>query len=67
MKVILNYDKTSGNITDKNGTIITSWMGLEADEFEGSTSKVGSEKLVELKEAGFEFEEIMQMQKKGML
>jgi len=44
MKVILNYDKSTGQITDSLGTYIAVWMGLNYEE-------IGDEKDMAEKEA----------------
>lgn len=32
MKVIVNYDPASGQITDKDGVLIFSWIGLHYED-----------------------------------
>jgi len=57
MKIALNYDPQSGSVSDDAGAVICSWSGLTDHEID-SLKPVPSKTLVELKEAGFETEDI---------
>jgi hypothetical protein len=65
MKVTLEYDATTGNLTDITGAIITTWLGLSY--FETEKGAVSTKDLVALAEAGYEAADIMEMKKKGIL
>lgn len=36
MKIILNYDPATSNISDKNGMFLMTWVGLEYEEMHDS-------------------------------
>tara|TARA_R110001599_G_scaffold308520_1_gene515324 strand:- start:270 stop:467 length:198 start_codon:yes stop_codon:yes gene_type:complete len=65
MKVTLEYDTTTGNLTDSTGSLITTWTGLVS--FDTETGVVSTKDLVSLAEAGYEASDIMEMKKKGIL
>ncbi len=50
MKVILNYEATTGQITDANGIPIFVWMGLNYEEAATgeSSSQVSGEQLIRI-------------------
>lgn len=64
MKITLNYDPTTGQVTDNNGAIIVTWMGLQDQQAE---PEISVENLVELKKAGFSTDEIVELRKKDIL
>lgn len=67
IKIVLDYDKDADKIIDPdNGRTIAHWAGLAhhaAKESEG----VKVSDLVELKEAGYTAEEIIELKKKGVI
>lgn len=67
MKIVLDYDKDTGEIKDPdNGVTVATWVGLAhhiAKESEG----VEVSDLVALKEAGYTAEEIIELKKKGII
>ena len=65
MKVTLEYDTMTGNLTDSTGSLITTWVGLVS--FDTETGVVSTKDLVSLAEAGYEASDIMEMKKKGIL
>jgi hypothetical protein len=62
MKVTLNYEPQSGNITDDKGNFVGTYIGLEASE-----GGVSIEALCKLKNAGFSAEEITELKRKEVL
>ena len=61
-KVVLNYDDANGQVTDRNGTVICTWLGLESEE-----SVTSVETLVKLKNAGFSADEIISLSRKELI
>lgn len=66
MKVVIDYDPASGNMTDAKGAYVGSWMGLESFGEELSTNDP-VEDIVKLKNSGFTAEDIVAMKKGGVL
>jgi hypothetical protein len=64
-KVILNYNKVTGQISDSAGTVIANWTGLTSIEPVKEPMKV--QDLIDLKSAGFDVEEISAMRRKGIV
>tara|TARA_R110000744_G_C19371578_1_gene562725 strand:- start:22850 stop:23044 length:195 start_codon:yes stop_codon:yes gene_type:complete len=62
-KVLLDYDKNTGNIS-KNGTHIASWAGLGEYE-EPEVSNIDA--MVKLKNSGFTAKEVIELGKAGLL
>ena len=51
MKVILNYDEATGNITDSTGMVLFTWAGLNYESVQdggGSSSQVDGEQLIRI-------------------
>lgn len=70
MKIVLNYDPVSGQITDKNNTYIWCQLGLsyelpESIEFE--KTKTNAQQMIDLKNAGFSVKEIFELKKAKLL
>lgn len=63
MKIELNYDAVTGQITDNIGTILLTWMGLENHQ----TKSGDVEMLVKLKNAGFETDDIVELHRKELI
>ena len=66
MKILLNYDKVNGAISTNDGLIIFNYIGLENHEHDGDNGKY-IESLVTLKNAGFEVNEIIELNRKGLV
>jgi hypothetical protein len=58
-KIILEYNESTGQITDALGVMPVLWIGLKG--FESETSKLSVSSVVKLKEAGFTAEEIVEL------
>lgn len=65
MKVTIDYDSTTGAMTDKRGTLVGTWVGLE--HFGDAEKKDIVRDLIKLKEAGFTADEIVAMKEGGLL
>jgi hypothetical protein len=66
MKIILEYDPISGQITDKKGAACGAWLGAVGfDEERTSANKLAE--AVTLKFAGFTKTEIVEMVNEGIL
>ena len=63
MKVILNYDELTGNITDSKGVYLFMYGGLSYDSVDDMTS---IDEMIKLKNAGFTAQEIIEMRKAGL-
>lgn len=81
IKLIVNYDTESSYITDDNGTLITTWIGLQdvCKEYlpgtieetietasEVSESETNIDEIVRLKAAGFTADEIVKFRQSGV-
>ena len=67
MKVIIEYDPVTGQLSDKNGVMIATWMGLQADDAAVVGTAVDTEKLVKLKNAGFTADELVELRRKELI
>lgn len=61
MKVILDYDQSTGSIKDKDGLIVATWSNLNCEKAE---KKAYIDELIKLKEAGFTVEDIVELRRK---
>ena len=62
-KITLNYDEVTGQATDANGMFIGSFIGAVSVE----QGTIELSKLIKLKDAGFDTDEIIKMHKEGLL
>lgn len=69
MKIQLNYDPGTGQISDDNGMIICSWAGLQAQEVKESNASNSADidELIKLKNAGFDTDDIVELRKKEII
>ena len=69
MKIILNYDPETGSITDKNGTYIGGGLGVAFEPLEVGRPEGGPSvnELCELKQAGFNAGEIIDLTKQQII
>lgn len=67
MKVILNYDDETGQITDRSGQILITWLNLRYEPVLETVSATEINDLVKLKEAGFTVEELVNMRDRGLI
>ena len=71
MKVILNYDQSTGMVHDNIGTYIGTWSNptdLEGHKETGAADDQSIiESIVRLKNAGFDAEEIIEIKKNGLV
>ena len=67
MKIALNYDVNTGQITDDSGIIIMSYMGLQNNEIKESKVSTNVTDLVKLKDAGFTAEEIISLSSREII
>jgi hypothetical protein len=70
MKIELNYDPATGQISDNAGCLITCWVGLEHCEVKPSAEREGPaavSDLIQLKETGFTADEIIAMKGRGVI
>lgn len=67
-KIILQYDKYTGNIYDSNGIYVASMLALSYEEYTGPKhSKISTKEIVELKQSGFSTSEIKELSKEGLI
>ena len=70
-KVVLDYDDVSGELMDPNGNVLVTWPGLVYHGAVSTASKTDGRlilsSVIKLKEAGFEFDEIIAMSKEGVI
>lgn len=66
-KVVLNYDEVTGNLTDRNGTIISCWVGLQYEELPQTVEPDGLRKLKEVRAMGFGVDELERLKSLGLL
>lgn len=66
MKIIVNYDPSSGNVTHNGMNMGCVGCELQVSEYKESIGANISE-LKELKAAGFEVDEILQMKREGII
>lgn len=64
-RVILNYDESSGVISDKLGTEVGNWFDLQS--FGEPSGEPNVRDLIKLKEAGFTAEDIVALKEGGVL
>tara|TARA_R110000744_G_scaffold380568_1_gene503239 strand:+ start:20708 stop:20902 length:195 start_codon:yes stop_codon:yes gene_type:complete len=62
-KKYLNYDESTGIITDANGLILTTYAGATPVEIKESTS---IDDMIKLKNSGFTAEEVIQIKKANL-
>ena len=70
MKVVLEYDSATGELKDNDGASITTWHGLEDEHaLDTSTAKAGTgtSTLIKLKSEGFTADEIIQLNREGII
>lgn len=67
MKVIVNYDDVTGQITDESGQIVGAWFDLRYEPVLETVSATEINDLVKLKEAGFTVEELVNMRDGGLI
>ena len=72
MKVILNYNPTSGAISDKEGLVVATWIGLIFEAVAEkptlpSSSGESIDKVVRLAGAGFDVDAIAKLASQGLL
>ena len=65
MKVVLEYDPSSGNISDTGGNIVGTWAGLQA--FENDSVDNRAEVALSLKKAGYSAKDIVKLRNAGLL
>jgi len=66
MKTItLNYDEVTGNVTDRAGTYIGCASEVHDVLIETKASNIGD--LIQLKEAGFTVDEILELRRKELI
>lgn len=66
MKVVIEYDPATGNMTDAKGAYVGCWMQLESFGNELTVSDP-VEDIVKLKNSGFTAEDIVALKKGGVL
>ena len=64
-KVTLQYDESTGFLTDAQGQLVGTFYGVIS--FESESKVIPPADLVELAKAGFNAEELLEMKKKGLL
>jgi len=64
MKIVLNYDPMTGNMTDESGMLVSTYMGLERLNIENMGK---TDKIIELKKAGFLVEDILKLKREGVI
>ncbi|MDR9502688.1 MAG: hypothetical protein RI601_12925 [Desulfurivibrionaceae bacterium] len=64
MKIALNYDERTGNVTDNKGSLILRWMGLE--EFEIQEKQDGKE-IIQLVSLGVSPDDLIKLKENGLL
>ena len=67
MKVIVDYDASTGQITDKSGQIVATWFDLRYEPVLETVSATEVNDLVKLKEAGFTTEEMVNLRDRGLI
>ena len=64
MKVVLEYDGSTGAIKDATGTLIANWVGLQSLE---PTEESKADKTVELVKLGVSPDDIIKLKHQGLL
>lgn len=60
MKIVLNYDESTGNITDNNNTYLFSVAGLDNHVVSGNDSnRYSIDDIIRLRDSGFEITDIL--------
>lgn len=68
VKVILDYDPSTGNIYDGTRAIISTWVGLiPVEEYQPPTKENPLDKLTQLRAMQIDVEEILLLKKEGLL
>ena len=69
MQIVLHYDPLTGYVSDKNSSIICSYMGLENHELLPTEVQetVSISHIMALKTAGFTAQDIIDMSAAGLL
>lgn len=67
MKVVLEFDPVTGNISDLNGTYIACCSWLDFDKHKTGATGAQVDTLTKLKDAGFEAEEIIDFHRRGII
>jgi hypothetical protein len=65
-KIVLEYDRASGEIKDGNGLFIASYIG-HLKSFEEKPKSNTIDELIQLKEAGFTTDEIIELRRKELI
>lgn len=65
MKIVLEYDEVSGQLTDKNDALICTWAALKG--FDAISKLVPINGLISLKTVGFSIQDILVLNKEGLL
>ena len=66
MKIELNYEPTTGQISGNSGEMICMWPGLEQHEAKSAKGE-GVEGIVKLKDAGFTTEDIIALSSREII
>jgi len=64
MKVLIEYNEVTGQMTDVDGIQVGTWMNINSFEL---NSGVSVEVLIKLKNAGYTADEIIQMKNKEII
>ncbi|MCW8886888.1 MAG: hypothetical protein OQK12_16810 [Motiliproteus sp.] len=67
MKVIVDYDPATGNLVAKDGFHITSMPAIEHHLEQAGDDETGIKQLIELKRAGFDTDDIVELRRKGII
>ena len=67
MKVIVDYDASTGQIKDQSGQIVATWFDLRYEPVLETVSATEVNDLVKLKEAGFTTEEMVNLRDRGLI
>ena len=62
-KVTLNYDEANGQVNDAAGNYVGCFMNIKPV----ATETIELSKIIKLKDAGFDTDEIIKMHKEGLL
>lgn len=65
MKILLEYDEASGQVTDAAGVMPICYLGLKS--FEPDSAGLTVKEIVKLKDAGFSAEEITELKSGGVI
>lgn len=68
MKIQLNYNPATGQITDNNSVMLFSWPGLDDHAVNESEAKATDiDELIKLKNAGFDTDDLVELRKKEII